>query len=147
MQCVTLAILCLETFERQKRERVQRGWVERNSALKKQREKRKWWERRSLYFVCLLSKNRFGEPIRDALSGNKTKTKTNFLKKKKRMVHSAQCNFSNTLRIIFYFHQFPFQHLFSFLFLFSLQIGEIVFWGSGFSPFKGKDLVQIDLRV
>ena len=41
--------------------------------------------------MCLLSKNRFGEPIRDALSVNKTKTKTNFLKKKKEWctVHSA----------------------------------------------------------
>ena len=37
--------------------------------------------REELIFCCLLSKNRFGEPIRDALSGNKTKT--NLLKKRK----------------------------------------------------------------
>ena len=136
-----------DIWETKARESTKRMSGEKQCFEETKREKRKWWERRSLYFVCLLSKNRFGEPIRDALSGNKTKTKTNFLKNKKRTVHSAQCNFSNTLRIIFYFHQFPFQHLFSFLFLFSLQIGEIVFWGSGFSPFKGEDLVQIDLRV
>ena len=55
MQCVTLAVLCLETFERQKWERVQRGWVERNSALKKQKEKRESDEREEAYILCVCS--------------------------------------------------------------------------------------------